>query len=432
MSEIGVAARDLAARLARSTGLEVEVLEKRGRSRRLERDAEGESASIADERGWALRVGDALRSGFASGTGEPPSAPRIETGPQPLRLPDAASAPVAAAAAPRAESAFASESELRALLDTIERELARELSGARRLVAAVEEGASESALASSRGLSSRAASRLAHLRLEVAHGARRVTLESWGRAVAELRPSALAGRLVDRLSALDGAAEPRAGRLLLGAPLVARLVEALVPWLVGGEGRARAAALGDRRWAAPGVRLVDDGALAGGLLAAPADGEGVACRAVSLVDEERFVQPLVAWWEAEGSEVATGCSRRASYRDPPRRAPTHLYLDPAADVSVAELLPEAASYLLEAEGGVRVDPAGGGFAVAVSGWRLEGGRATGGLGRRVLTGELLGVLGGVRARARDLTFVAGDGMFGAPSCLVDGLVLSPRSRSISR
>ena len=44
----------------------------------------------------------------------------------------------------------------------------------------------------------------------------------------------------------------------------------------------------------------------------------------------RFVQPLLAWWEAGGSAVP-GCARRASWRDLPRRAPTHFFVAPEHD-----------------------------------------------------------------------------------------------------
>jgi PmbA protein len=180
------------------------------------------------------------------------------------------------------------------------------------------------------------------------------------------------------------------------------------------------------RLGAAGIDLVDDGALAGGLLSAAVDGEGVPCGPVRLIEDGRFARPLVAWWEAEDPAAARGCVRRASYRDLPRRAPTHLYLEPDPAVPVADLLTGcgSGSYLLDAEDGVRVDPASGRFDVAVSGFALDAGRAVGGLGRRRLAGELRGWLTGVRARARDLGFVAGDGMFGSPSLLVDGLSLS--------
>jgi len=224
----------------------------------------------------------------------------------------------------------------------------------------------------------------------------------------------------------------RSAARLLAAPLAARLVEALAPYLAGREAPARVATLAGSggQLGAGTVHLVDDGALAGGLLSAAADGEGFPCRAVTLVEAGRFVRPLLAWWECERAAEASGCARRASYRDLPRRAPTHLYLAAEERVAVADLLAAAGdgAYLIDAEGAVRVEPAGGRFAVPVSGFALAGGRAVGGLGRLRLSGTLAGWLGGVRAVARDLAFVAGDGMFGSPTLLVDGLELSADPR----
>lgn len=428
MSEaLGERAAALVAGLARAGG-EAEAFEKRGRSRRYERGAEGEVSSTAVEAGWAVRAGDLKRSWFTSGTGELPlGGPWPEPTPHPLWLPEAlpppAWSPPAALDAP-----LAGESEARALVEAVERELERELAGARLVAALFEEGSSRAALASSRGVRTVAPARAATLRLEAELGAVRVVAETWAFEAREMKPLALARRLADRLLALGGDVRPPAGARLLAAPLAARLVEALAPLLVGREAPARVAALAGRggRLGAEAVHVVDDGALAGGLLAAAADGEGFPCRAVTLVEAGRFARPLLAWWEAERAAEASGCARRASYRDLPRRAPTHLYLAAEAGVGVAELVAAAGggTYLLDAEGAVRVDPAIGRFAVPVSGLALAGGRASGGLGRRVLSGTLAEWLGGVRAVARDLTFVAGDGMFGAPTLLVEGLELT--------
>jgi PmbA protein len=266
------------------------------------------------------------------------------------------------------------------------------------------------------------------LRLEVERAGVRVTAETTAREGRELRPGALARRIADRILALEGTEAPRPGPNLLASPLAARLIEALAPLLAGRESASTGGALGGvgTRLGTEGVDLVDDGALASGLLSAPVDGEGVPCGPVRLVEAGRFARPLVAWWEAERPEEARGCCRRASYRDLPRRAPTHLYLEPDSAIPVADLLTEvgSGSYLLDAEGAVRVDPMSGRFSVAVSGFAMDGGRAVGGLGRRRLSGDLRGWLAGVRARGRDLGFVAGDGMFGSPSLLVDGLALS--------
>jgi len=64
--------------------------------------------------------------------------------------------------------------------------------------------------------------------------------------------------------------------------------------------------------------------------------------------------------------------------------------------------------------------------VRVTGYALAGGRASGGLGSCRLGGRLADLLGACGGRARDLGFVAGDGLFGAPSLLVTGgLELGP-------
>lgn len=423
----GARAAELVERLARG-GRDAEAYEKRGRSRRIERAADGELAATAVELGWAVRCGDLRRSFFAAGTGELPidgawPAPT----PHPLWLPDRR--PVPAWSPPTGlDAPLASESEARALLDAVGRELEREAPGARLLAARFEEGSSEAVVASSRGVAARVESRVASLRLEVERGGVRVTAEAAAREARDVRPAALARRIADRLLALEGSESPRPGPVLMAAPLAARLIEALSPWLAGREAASPAGLLGGvgARLGADGVDLVDDGALAGGLLSAPVDGEGVPCAPVTLIESGRFARPLVAWWEAERPEEASGCARRASYRDLPRRAPTHLYLRPDAAVPVADLLTgiDSGNYLLEAEGGVRFDPAAGRFEVAVSGFALAAGRSAGGLGRRRLAGPIAGWLAGVRARGRDLAFVAGDGMFGSPTVLVDGLELS--------
>jgi len=423
---VGERAAELVARLARG-GREAEAYEKRGRSRRIERGPDGEAASTSIEAGWAVRCGDLRRSFFASGSGELPSdgswpAPTAH----PLWLPERRTAP-AWTAPSGIDAALASEAEARALLDAVERELGREAPGARLIAARFEEGSSEAAIASSRGVAARVASRVATLRLEVERGGLRVIAEAPVREARELRPAALAGRIADRLHALEGSESPRPGPTLLAAPLAARLVEALAPWLIGREAGSAAGPAGGvgSRLGGTEVELVDDGALAGGLLSAPVDGEGVPCGPVRLIEAGCFARPLMAWWEAERSQEARGCSRRASYRDLPRRAPTHLYLEPDPGNPVADLLTGSGSgnYLLDAEGGVRVDPSSGRFAVAVSGFAMAGGRAVGGLGRRRLVGDLRVWLVGLRARGRDLGFVAGDGMFGSPTLLVDGLEL---------
>jgi PmbA protein len=254
----------------------------------------------------------------------------------------------------------------------------------------------------------------------------------------------VARRLADRLAV--AAAGPPAGfaardrgDLLLAPPLAARLLAALAPYLVGARAADRVAALRDRRGriGSRAVTVVDDGRLPGGLLDAPVDGEGLATRAVTLVEEGVFRQPLVAWHEVRGGDARgearpSGCSRRASWRDLPRPGPTHLSLAPAAGVAVADLLADLARgyYLIDAAGPVALDLEAAAFSVPVAGYAIQSGRAVAPAGGLVLAGTVGALLRGIQATAtaRDLAFVPADGLVGAPTLLVTGLELRPGAR----
>jgi PmbA protein len=266
------------------------------------------------------------------------------------------------------------------------------------------------------------------VRVEAARGARRVEAEFVARSAADFKPLALACRVADRFVALAEGELPPPGALLLAPAVAARLVEALAPRLVGRAAAERWAA--GERLGAGAVTLVDDGGRADGLLAAPCDGEGVPTRATTLVERGRFVQPLLAWWEADSPARAAGCSRRHGWRDLPRRGPSELFLAPDPQVAVPDLLAELGrgAYLIACEGGVRTE--GDAFSVAVSGFAIAGGRAVGGLGPCRLSGHLTGWLAAVSAVARDLQFVPGEALFGAPTVRVagDALTLAPLPR----
>jgi predicted Zn-dependent protease len=343
---------------------------------------------------------------------------------------------------PEFDAPLVTESVAATLFAAIERELHRELPASWLVSAWLEDGASESALLSTAGLDASWRARAAYLRLEVEDRGCRCRFEGAESEARQFDPRSLALRLVDRLCALGPGRQPAAPDeagagasettgtspvradlpLLLAAPLAARLVQAMSPLFLGLAAHDRIAALGEF---SPLLTLVDDGRLLSGVLASPVDGEGMPCGRVALVEGGRFVRPLLAWWEAPGSSLP-GCARRASWRDLPRRAPTHLFAA-AGTTPVADLVAsgEAGAYLLDAEGGVRIDSVSLAFEVAVSGLLLVDGRAVAPLGRVRLCGDVKTLLGGIRALARDLQFVPGDGMFGAPSMLVSGLRVLP-------
>ncbi len=441
-------AEALLADLPRRGFPDAEIFEKRGRSRRFARqaavgsgvdggvDGARMSQAMANEEGWALRAGDLRRSLFHAATGGPEPAVQLEDpSPHPLRLPEPPESPERSESGPadpssvlpEADAPLATESSAATLLSEIERALRGELPASRLVLAVLEDGASESALVSTRGLRAESRSRAAFLRLEVEDGERRCRFEGAERDVRQFEPRALALRLVDRLCALaePGDRLPAAGGdlpLLLAAPLAARLVQAFAPLFLGSAASERLGSLGAF---SPALTLIDDGRHAGGVLASPVDGEGLPCGRAVLVEQGRFLQPLLAWWEA-GRVAVPGCARRASWRDLPRRAPTHFFVAPST-LAVSELVESsgAGAYLLDAEGAVRIDPASLAFEVPVSGMQLALGRAVAPLGRVRLCGDLQRFLAGIEVLARDLLFVPGDGMFGAPSMLVRGLRVLP-------
>ncbi len=432
-------APELLKRFRRQRGGELEIYEKRGRSRLFQIDERGETSLQTHESGWAMRGGDRHGSFFLAGSGELPPDPRWpEPTPHPLTLPPALPA-TPFFLSPASGAPLATESEGFALLNGVARELARELPGARAARLRLEEGVSDAALVSTRGVTARVRQRATLLRVEVESGAVGLEAEFVARSPAELKPLALARRLVDRALALAAPARPRealpaARRLLLAPPLAARLLEALAPRFVGSAARERLAALldGEGRLGSPQLSIVDDGAFSGAPLAAPCDGEGVPSRAVAIVERGKFAAPLLAWWESDEPDdprEASGCSLRASWRDVPRRGTTQIYIVPEDKVTVADLLSELrqGAYLLAPEGGVQVDADGDSFSVAVSGFVLEAGRAAGGLGACRLHGRFGDWLRGIRVVARDLAFVPGVGLFGSPTLLVEGLALTSLS-----
>lgn len=414
---------------------DAEVYAKRGRSRRLEFTPHTETSVFSQEQGWAVRAGDPRRSFFASGTGEPsPDWPWPEPTGRPIRLPEPT--PLQPWNEPSDfDAPLLGEREGFKLLESLGRELAAELPGARLLRAALEDGSSESEVLNSRGVRARTRTRVATLHLEAAGPGRPSPSASVYLSAREARrfhPTALARRLADRLavSAQGGPPDRDRGELLLAPPIVARLLCGLLPLLVGPRAGTLLAGLRDRRGRIGSERLtlIDNGRLSGGVLEAPVDGEGVATREVVLVEEGVFRQSLLTWWQAEshpGTGAASGCMNRPGWRDLPMAGPTHLYLKPDPRIPVAALLGSMTQgyYLIDVTGGGRFDLAEGTFALPVCGFAVEAGRASAPVARAWLCGGIGDLLQGIAGVGRDLTFHPLTGMIGSPTLLVSGLEL---------
>lgn len=415
---------------------EAEIFHKKGRSRTLRTGPGGRESSLRQEEGWAVRAGDARRSFFYCAAGAPdPEAPWPEADGQGLRLPSPKPIPAFAPAA-ELDTPILGENEAEGLFAAIRAELERELPGAKLVRGFLEDGSSESFVASSRQVRASARHRTASLFLEAS--APRSGLPHSAFTVAErearrFHPPTLARRLADRLALAERGSAPLRDRggFLLGYEVMIALIQGLSRLWIGPDAAQAARGLTDRqgRLASRIFTLVDDGRLPGGILEAPIDGEGLPTREMVIVDGGVYRQPLLAWHEVSSRARAVGCSRRPSWRDLPKTGPSHLYLAPDPANSVADLLAELRrGYYLSTSGGpAQVEEGFRRFAVPVSGFAIEDGQPTGSITGAWLTGTVTALLSGILAVGRDLSFspVRG-GLLGAPSVLVKGLELRQR------
>lgn len=456
MSRPPASLEEVLAELARRDFEHGEIYTKSGRSRRIEIRQDGEDVSFHEEVGWAVRAGGERSSLFATASGKPRlDFPFPEPDGLGLRLAD----PVVDTGRWKEPSDFDApllgEREGLELLRSIHRDLEEELRGARLTHARLEDGASESHLASSRGVRAAWRSRVAALRLEATwreppgrganQGIARATFFAVEREARALNPRALARRLAARLTvaATGTAPQQEEGQMLLAPEVATQIVAALRPLFCGPGATQRAALLTDQQGqlASSALSVIDDGRLAGGTFESPVDGEGMATRRVVLVEDGRFRQALLSHGDlaneglrgeehshderGTGLPIAVGCARRASWRDLPRSGPTHLYVKPRSDVTVATMVGgiEHGYYLIELGDPGHFDIANDRFTLPVRGFRVEVGRATAPIARAWLGGSISGLLHGIQAVGRDLTFMPLDGMIGSPTLLIEGLTL---------
>ncbi len=431
--KLAEAATEVLGTLAAEGWSEVEVFAKRGRSRTWLQTGRRHLTSLREEAGWSVRAGDDRRSFFYAQSG----APRADV-PWPdgdglgLRLPNAQPVPSWSASADL-DTPLIGENEARSLVRGIGRALDTECPGARLRRVELEDGSSESFITNSREVRASTRHRVASLRLEAigpGTNTSSVIVVAAAREARRFHPVALAHRLADRLAVAEKGRTPARdrGELLLAPPVVTRLLAALGPLWLGPEAKNAAAGIKGRssRIGSTALTLIDNGRLPGGLLETPVDGEGMPTHEVRLIEEGLLGAPLLAWWQTRRQpRNATGCAVRASWRDLPVPGPTHLYLQPDPDVTVADLLGEVARgyYLLDLEGEARIDLEADRFAAPVCGFAIGGGRATGSVTGAWLVGTVTGLLSGMVAKARDLTFLPLHGMIGAPTILVRGLEL---------
>jgi PmbA protein len=225
-----------------------------------------------------------------------------------------------------------------------------------------------------------------------------------------------------------GGEPARTGRMpvVLDREVVAGLMDALSPAFSARRVLKGTSVLAGRLGepvAAAGVRVVDDPRLPGGFGSAPADGEGLATRPVSLIEDGRlrgYLHDTFSHHKLARTEMSAGRpgnSIRHSYDSPPQVGTMNLVLLPGTEPP--EVLVDRARggvWVKEVMGLHTVDPITGDFSLGGSGLRIENGRPGRPVDRMALSGNLLELLRGIEAVGSDLKLFTGGG--GAPSVLL--------------
>lgn len=253
----------------------------------------------------------------------------------------------------------------------------------------------------------------------------------WGRCLDDLDPERIGAEAAEQaVGMLGAAAVPTATVPVVissGATgnILSRLARMLSAEAVQ-RGRSLFRASMGRRIAAPGVTLVDDATLPGGLASRPFDGEGVASRRTELVSggSLRGLLHTSATARAAGA-AATGNARRSSYRALPAPGASNLFLQPGRH-SVTDLRRLAGEGLQvdELMGLHATNPISGGFSASVRGRWISGGELGAPVIEVTISGEYLNFLRDIAAIGDDLRFYPGGVVVGAPSVLVGDVTVS--------
>lgn len=182
-----------------------------------------------------------------------------------------------------------------------------------------------------------------------------------------------------------------------------------------------------RSVAAEAVTIVDDGLMRGGFGTAPFDGEGVAMSGKQAVESGVLRTFLHNCYTASRMGTGTtGNAGRRSFRAQVDVTPTNLYLEPKKNCP-GELRSAMDSGLevLELQGvHVGLNPVTGEVSVGAKGRWVEKGRATHAVREITIAGTMEGILGQIVGIGNDIRFTPLLGGIGAPSILVEGLVVS--------
>ncbi len=247
-----------------------------------------------------------------------------------------------------------------------------------------------------------------------------------------LDPEAIGSEGAERATAMIGASKPasRSCPVVLD-PTVAASFAGLIGGALGAgavqRGRSPFAARLGEGLASEALVLHDDGRDPGGSASAPFDGEGVPRRRTALIEGGRLRAFLYDTYTAnrEGG-ASTGSAARHGYRSQPTVAASNLVVAPGAH-SFAQLLAEAGEGVLVTDvAGLHsgVNSVTGVFSVGASGRAIRGGAPAEPLREFTIAGDLVSMLGAVRAAGAEPRWVPFGGSVSAPPLLIDEISVS--------
>jgi PmbA protein len=247
-----------------------------------------------------------------------------------------------------------------------------------------------------------------------------------------LDPEAIGTEGAERATAMIGAVKPasRSCPVVLD-PTVAASFAGLIGGALGANavqrGRSPFAGRLGEELASEVLALHDDGRDPGGSASAPFDGEGVPRRRTALIEGGRLRAFLYDTYTAnrEGGS-STGNAARQGYRSQPSVSASNLVVAPGS-LSFAELLGEAGEGVFVTDvAGLHsgVNPVTGVFSVGASGRAVRAGELAEPLREFTIAGDLVSMLGSVRAAGAESRWVPFGGSISTPPLLIGAMAIS--------
>ncbi|MCX7781036.1 MAG: TldD/PmbA family protein, partial [Negativicutes bacterium] len=175
--------------------------------------------------------------------------------------------------------------------------------------------------------------------------------------------------------------------------------------------------------ASSAVTVIDDGTLLNGIATAPFDGEGVLSARKELISGGKLLGFLHnSLTAARCGTVSTGNGVRNSFKSVTEVGPTNLFIC-AGDTAPQDIIRAVDNgfYVTAVMGLHMANPISGDFSLGAAGVWIENGELTHAVRGVAIAGNMLDLLGKVKAVGSDLTFF---GSKGAPTLRIEEIMIS--------